>query len=72
MFVFVPPQSIEQLIEDTVPSAIRMQRSMRMDDPVCKFISTYFGTPASEAEQPPSVRVVLLIGAFARECEAEM
>uniref|UniRef100_A0A3Q3XJI2 glycine dehydrogenase (aminomethyl-transferring) n=1 Tax=Mola mola TaxID=94237 RepID=A0A3Q3XJI2_MOLML len=28
--------SIEQLIEDTVPSAIRMQRSMRMDDPVCE------------------------------------
>lgn len=31
-------QSIDQLIESTVPSSIRMRRSMKMDDPVCKFI----------------------------------
>lgn len=29
-------QSLDQLIENTVPSSIRMQRSMKMDDPVCK------------------------------------
>lgn len=38
LFFFPPsPQSIDQLIEDTVPSSIRMQRTMKMDDPVCKF-----------------------------------
>lgn len=31
-------QSIAQLIEDTVPESIRIQRSMKMDDPLCKFI----------------------------------
>lgn len=29
-------QSLDQLIENTVPSSIRMHRSMKMDDPVCK------------------------------------
>eukprot|EP00064_Thunnus_orientalis_P018669 superscaffoldBa00004371_g18772 len=29
-------ESIDQLIENTVPSSIRMQRSMKMDDPVCE------------------------------------
>uniref|UniRef100_A0A8C4I6W7 glycine dehydrogenase (aminomethyl-transferring) n=1 Tax=Dicentrarchus labrax TaxID=13489 RepID=A0A8C4I6W7_DICLA len=29
-------ESIDQLIEDTVPESIRMQRSMKMDDPVCE------------------------------------
>uniref|UniRef100_A0AAQ6A324 glycine dehydrogenase (aminomethyl-transferring) n=2 Tax=Amphiprion TaxID=80969 RepID=A0AAQ6A324_AMPOC len=29
-------ESVDQLIEDTVPSSIRMQRSMKMDDPVCE------------------------------------
>uniref|UniRef100_A0A7N8XX54 glycine dehydrogenase (aminomethyl-transferring) n=1 Tax=Mastacembelus armatus TaxID=205130 RepID=A0A7N8XX54_9TELE len=29
-------ESIDQLIENTVPSSIRMQRSMRMDDPLCE------------------------------------
>lgn len=37
-----PPQSIDQLIENTVPSSIRMLRSMKMDDPVCKFILIHF------------------------------
>lgn len=30
-------QSMDQLIENTVPVSIRMQRSIKMDDPVCKF-----------------------------------
>uniref|UniRef100_A0A7N6AHR2 glycine dehydrogenase (aminomethyl-transferring) n=1 Tax=Anabas testudineus TaxID=64144 RepID=A0A7N6AHR2_ANATE len=29
-------ESIDQLIENTVPASIRMQRSMKMDDPVCE------------------------------------
>uniref|UniRef100_A0A672INQ1 glycine dehydrogenase (aminomethyl-transferring) n=1 Tax=Salarias fasciatus TaxID=181472 RepID=A0A672INQ1_SALFA len=29
-------ESIDQLIENTVPSSIRMQRSMKLDDPVCE------------------------------------
>uniref|UniRef100_A0A8C7MFJ9 Glycine cleavage system P protein n=1 Tax=Oncorhynchus kisutch TaxID=8019 RepID=A0A8C7MFJ9_ONCKI len=29
-------QSIAQLIEDTVPESIRIQRSMKMDDPLCE------------------------------------
>uniref|UniRef100_A0A674MPZ6 glycine dehydrogenase (aminomethyl-transferring) n=1 Tax=Takifugu rubripes TaxID=31033 RepID=A0A674MPZ6_TAKRU len=29
-------ESIDQLIENTVPSSIRMRRSMKMDDPVCE------------------------------------
>nr|XP_061804486.1 glycine dehydrogenase (decarboxylating), mitochondrial-like [Nerophis lumbriciformis] len=29
-------ESIEQLIENTVPSSIRMRQSMRLDDPVCE------------------------------------
>uniref|UniRef100_A0A8C9Y780 Glycine dehydrogenase (decarboxylating) n=1 Tax=Sander lucioperca TaxID=283035 RepID=A0A8C9Y780_SANLU len=29
-------ESIDQLIENTVPSSIRIQRSMKMDDPICE------------------------------------
>uniref|UniRef100_A0A3Q3NIX3 glycine dehydrogenase (aminomethyl-transferring) n=1 Tax=Labrus bergylta TaxID=56723 RepID=A0A3Q3NIX3_9LABR len=29
-------ETIDQLIEDTVPASIRIQRSMKMDDPVCE------------------------------------
>uniref|UniRef100_A0A667Y4C8 glycine dehydrogenase (aminomethyl-transferring) n=1 Tax=Myripristis murdjan TaxID=586833 RepID=A0A667Y4C8_9TELE len=29
-------ESIDQLIENTVPASIRIQRSMKMDDPVCE------------------------------------
>uniref|UniRef100_A0A669BNQ3 glycine dehydrogenase (aminomethyl-transferring) n=1 Tax=Oreochromis niloticus TaxID=8128 RepID=A0A669BNQ3_ORENI len=29
-------ESVDQLIENTVPSSIRLQRSLRMDDPVCE------------------------------------
>uniref|UniRef100_A0A8C5HTE8 Glycine cleavage system P protein n=1 Tax=Gouania willdenowi TaxID=441366 RepID=A0A8C5HTE8_GOUWI len=29
-------ESIDQLIENTVPASIRMQRTMKMDDPVCE------------------------------------
>uniref|UniRef100_H3DDQ2 Glycine cleavage system P protein n=1 Tax=Tetraodon nigroviridis TaxID=99883 RepID=H3DDQ2_TETNG len=29
-------ESVDQLIENTVPSSIRMRRSMKMDDPVCE------------------------------------
>uniref|UniRef100_A0A671UHZ3 Glycine dehydrogenase (decarboxylating) n=1 Tax=Sparus aurata TaxID=8175 RepID=A0A671UHZ3_SPAAU len=29
-------ESIDQLIEDTVPASIRMQKSMKMDDPLCE------------------------------------
>ncbi|XP_034398530.1 glycine dehydrogenase (decarboxylating), mitochondrial [Cyclopterus lumpus] len=29
-------ESLDQLIENTVPSSIRMQRSMKMDDPICE------------------------------------
>ncbi|KAA8592591.1 hypothetical protein FQN60_018046 [Etheostoma spectabile] len=29
-------KSIDQLIENTVPSSIRIQRSMKMDDPICE------------------------------------
>lgn len=43
LFIKTPffTQSIDQLIENTVPASIRMQRSMKMDDPVCKFIILY-------------------------------
>lgn len=30
-------QSISELIENTIPSSIRLERNLRMDDPVCKF-----------------------------------
>lgn len=36
--VCFPLQSIDQLIENTVPSSIRMSRSLKMDDPICKFV----------------------------------
>uniref|UniRef100_A0A3P9C6F9 glycine dehydrogenase (aminomethyl-transferring) n=2 Tax=Haplochromini TaxID=319058 RepID=A0A3P9C6F9_9CICH len=29
-------ESVDQLIENTVPSSIRLQRSLKMDDPVCE------------------------------------
>ncbi|TNN44072.1 Glycine dehydrogenase (decarboxylating), mitochondrial [Liparis tanakae] len=29
-------ETLDQLIEDTVPSSIRMRRSMKMDDPICE------------------------------------
>ncbi|MEQ2249769.1 hypothetical protein ILYODFUR_032732 [Ilyodon furcidens] len=30
-------ESVDQLIENTVPPSIRIQRSLKMDDPICKF-----------------------------------
>lgn len=29
-------QTVDELIEKTLPSSIRLQRSLKMDDPVCK------------------------------------
>lgn len=39
---FCLSQSLDQLIENTVPSSIRMHRSMKMDDPVCKLTPCAF------------------------------
>uniref|UniRef100_A0A6Q2WYT3 Uncharacterized protein n=1 Tax=Esox lucius TaxID=8010 RepID=A0A6Q2WYT3_ESOLU len=36
MLEFLGLESIAQLIEDTVPESIRIQRSMKMDDPLCE------------------------------------
>lgn len=35
--LFPSLQSISHLIENTVPASIRLGRSLKMDDPVCKF-----------------------------------
>lgn len=48
-------QSLDQLIENTVPSSIRMQRSMKMDDPVCKLTLRgffFFKSRLSHKHQP--------------------
>lgn len=54
MFVFLfLSQSLDQLIENTVPSSIRMNRSMKMDDPVCKLTLRVFKTPPfTQPDQP--------------------
>lgn len=68
IFFFFFAQSIDQLIEDTVPASIRMQKSMKMDDPLCKLnISLYicvhiwFNNPVmwpEEAARPVSMRSI--------------
>lgn len=37
-FVMLWLQSVEELIEKTLPPSIRLQRTMKMDDPICKFV----------------------------------
>lgn len=67
-FFFFFAQSIDQLIEDTVPASIRMQKSMKMDDPLCKLnislsicVHIWFNNPVmwpEEAARPVSMRSI--------------